>query len=764
MKQPIPINQAEAVFERFYDSARSGLAQWAFSCDNGTGGAKQQEWQAAAINWRRGGGKVVGRLSRRLNLDVSGYSHFMIRCNLAASCSLTVRAATDGKKRTVLCNIAGQNEFYDFEGRLPGKCLQSIEIEVRAEESGPGGAAIFWLGLFDQAQRDRARARPSPYDGKWEGLIRPVGEVKRFTPQLELFFGNRELAAIRRKVARPYYREVMAKLRQTARGYLGAKPHKHVGEYPVSPGSGRRYSRTYALGIPQNERISPAMFTCAFVGLIDQDERLLRTALSHALAAAHCTYWDDSHMMTIPGGCWDHRAFKAAALTHWFVRAWDWAGSLLTEAGVTVMARAISLKALPLFLMSLERHGYMRHCNQAIIFAVGALNCHAALARVWDYGEERLDVALAALSETVVNYTEPDGGAHEGLGYFNWSYATALEGYIVAARIKGKDVREIVPKCVLKTPAYLKNILSTAEPVDAGIAVADGGKPGKHGMDMLSRLMLVCDDPEIRAMWAMARRVHEKDGANGDINDILFGPARLPKAKTAAPVFSLLRHTGMLCSNRPVAGGSVRLQVIGASADAGHTHQDKGSFVLEAFGEEILIDRGICIYCDIRALSMKRADQHNMITPNDSDGVPLAAICPCPEAMLPTGKGDRTALRARIDGSAQWTPHFKKWVRTITSETPQTFVVADAIERRSKGTVSFHLQSRFPWQAKDGAWVSVGKKSTVRVVPAWTPAASVGREDGCDGALQPVYRLTLTTAADTAFRLQTEIVVTSKAK
>jgi hypothetical protein len=712
------------------------------------------------VKWKCGQGRVVGRLRRKLNLDISRYSHFMMRCNLIDTCRLTVRTVTDGTSRVTIDAVPGRNVFHECEGPLPGNCLQELEIEIRALPDGPGKATLFWLGLFDHDRRNRMRALPSPYDGRWEGLILPEKAVKQFTPQLNLFFDQAELTALRRKVAKPYYRQVMNDLRRQARLAIHHQPHKQVGEYPITPGSGQRYDRTYAMSLPMNERIGPEMFICAFVGLLDQDYRLLRTALSSAMAAAHCAYWDDSFMQTIPGGCWDHRAFKAFALTEWFVKAWDWAGSLLTPAGSALMARTVSLKSLPLHQMSLEKYGYMRHNNQAIIFATGAILGHSALARVWDYGAERLDVAIAALSETVRNYTEPDGGAHEGLSYFNWSYTTALEGYGVAARVKGIPVRKIVPPCVLKTPHYLKNIMSTVKPVGTGINVADGGKPGRANvMGMLGPLLTLTDDPEIQSLWAAACNARDPRRATGGIPDLLYGPARLPKAQAEPPVFSLLKQTGMLCSCRPTRRGPVRLQVIGAKAGAGHTHADKGSFVLEAFGEEILIDRGICFYGDARAGSMQRADQHNMITPNDAEGNPLVAVCPCPSAIIPSGKGNCQSLRVRIDGTAQWAPVLRQWVRMIASPDPGVFTVTDLIARKRKGSISFHLHSRFPWEWGGQGWITKGRKGSATVMPDWQSAKAHSGEDGVEGSLKPVYHLTLTSPAGREFELSTRIQV-----
>ena len=116
----------------------------------------------------------------------------------------------------------------------------------------------------------------------------------------------------------------------------------------------------------------------------------------------------------------------------------------------------------------------------------------------------------------------------------------------------------------------------------------------------------------------------------------------------------------MLESCRQTPEGSIRLQLIGAAQGAGHVHQDKGSFILEAFGDAIAIDRGVLKYGHPSSALTTVAHMHNVLSPvregereaeqiNDVEAEEaIDAWC------LPRGSGDEKMLDAEIDTTAVW--------------------------------------------------------------------------------------------------------------
>lgn len=757
------INEAEVVVERFWDPLRSRLPEWQFSCDAGAGGAVKQQWPAVYLTWTHGKG-VVARLRRQLDLETDGCDHLTLCLSLAATCRLTVRATVDSQPQTVIDGQPGQNTFAEYDGPLHGARIESLEIEISDESQGAGVSTLHWLGLFNKGRRDAMRGRVSPFTDGWGDLILPASESVKAQPTLGIFFDTADLAALRRKADSPPYDLLMQGLRKIAQSHLDDEPWRGIGTYPdESVRCGQRRGHRF---------IDPlAMRLCAFVGLIDDDPVLTRMALNHALAAAHCDDWCEDFLSTIPGTTFDTRGFTAYRIATNLIFAWDWAGSHLTPAGRAVLAQAVALKGLPWILMARMRYAWLRECNVGAYLGYGSILCEIALAKTWPHGGDLLDVTLKSLDETMNNYIAEDGGSFEGMGYVSSTLAHALVAYAALARHRKIELRQIVPARLLKVPDYLTAMLSTAPPLGSAINVTDGGRPGGTLYpECLGLLCSLSDDPALQGLLAgiLSGKPSAKENfvTPGSVFNILFGPEKLPAPGAQPPVFRILPQSGLLCSCRPTPHGPVRLQLIGAPVkeghepgDKGHQHEDKGSFVLEAFGEEIAIDRGQMAYDDPRHLFIRAARYHNVLIPEATGELLPQQINHCPGAILPRGEGDEQTLHVSIDGTIAWGDLVKKWVRGIQSETPTEFLVVDEMELLEARTVSFHLHSRFPWRKIPGGWITTGKRAELTVTPEWQPVEESGEEDFIDGNKQPAHHLTLRANKAVQHRLQTRLRV-----
>lgn len=464
-------------------------------------------------------------------------------------------------------------------------------------------------------------------------------------------------------------------------------------------------------------------------------------------------------MMTRPGALWDHRAFAAMSMTAGFTCALDWAGALLTDAGLDLAGRALSLKVLPMVDFSLRKYAYMRHMNQAIFFAYTGILAVSTLGRLMECGGDGLDWYVNVLRETVDDYILPDGGTYEGPAYHDASISRALEGFAVAAQYWKTPLEDLIPPALLRSGAYYQAMASTAHP-GACVCTSDGGRVGKRcaegGVPFLAR---ITQDPQLARLTAALCQPDASGTVQGALALLTKGPQTLPEPAAAPPVFAILEDTGMLCCCRPTEAGPVRLQLVGAKANAGHSHEDKGSFVLEAFGEELLLDRGTCFYGDGRSELLKHAWRHNVLTADDAEGRPLHQRNPVPEPILPSGSGDEVALHAEIDTSAAWPEVLAQAVRTVASEDPGAFELTDRACRTERGTVSVHFQSRFPWVADGRTWVSRGTRAAVTIAPQWEVDRSEAGEDLFDSNYTPVFRLSLHTKPGVEFVLRTSITV-----
>ena len=755
-----PINEAEAVIARFFDPLRKQIDQWKKEVTPARpGNAIEASWNAVVCRWSQGTA-VRLRMSRRVDLDATMFTHLNLCFKSMASTCVTVRAEVDGQIRTVIDRAAGKNSGQEAEGLLEGGRISWLEIEVEDPADTPGQVVLFWMGLFHEEHRQRMRERVRYYENGWGDLMLPLDVVvDRPLPVLGLHFDEEGLDTLREKAASETWRPVVDRLRAEARSHLDDEPWRGVGPTwnNCVVRDGRMENNT--LWIDWN-----AMRLCAFIGLLDDDPALMRMAVNHALAAAHCDVWHPCFAFTMPGSGVDPRAFSEYRNAINVIFAWDWAGAYLTEAGRTLLAQAISMKGLPRCLQTLMRHKYVRGNNQGVFFAYGAIVCQLALAKVWPYGGELLDVAVGALDETVTNYYAEDGGTFEGVGYATGTLAQALAAYAVVARYKEVSLKAVVPPVVAQIPDYIVTMLSTQLPYGAVIKTADGGRAGACVTPAaLGLLCQISDNPAIPQLLAgLNTQQVSTSYFLGDELNLMFGPDVLPKPSAEPPIFSRLSKTGMLCSCRPTPEGSVRLQLVGGPARAGHAHDDRGSFVLEAFGEEIAIDRGQMRYDDPRSNIIKEAQYHNVLIPDGPDGEFLRQVNPCPDDTIPEGEGDAVQLQCQIDATAAWGTRVDRWVRTIESETPAEFLVEDHMILAEAGTVSFHVHSLFPWEAADEGWVSRGNRAELLVIPDWEPIETWGKADFVDGLKNPAFHLMLRAPAAHQHRLKTGLRVKRK--
>lgn len=750
-----PINEAEAVFARFFDSVRCCLDHWQIAVEPAARGRVRQAFNTVHCNWEEGAGAVSFVLERELELDIADFDHISLCATLPENAAVTVIAAVDGEERTLIDGARGINDGHEYEGAVAGAKITWLKLEITAQADAPGMATLSWMGVCCRQRRERMLARWSaPYRDGWADLVLPPGETVEAAPTLGLHFGADELADIRRRAASPTWAPVVERLRQEARSHLDGEPWRGIG--PTYNNIRFRTGRMDG----KHPIDWTAMRLCAFVGLLDDDEALMRTALDHALAAAHCGVWDPTFMSTMPGSGWECRAFYEYRVAINCIWAWDWAGAYLTQAGRELLAQTVSMKGLPRALQTLMKQRYVRGCNQGVFFAFGAIVCELALAKVWPYGDELLEAAVKALDQTVTTYYAEDGGTFEGIGYATGTLAQALAAYQLLARHRGVPVAEVAPPVVGRISNYITAMLSTAPPYGAIIKTADGGRAGPCVVP--SSLGILChltSDPAIPALLAGLNTQPSRSGYYpGDELNVMFAPAELPPPSATPPVFRVLSQTGLLCSCRPTPDGPVRLQLIGGPANAGHCHEDRGSFVLEAFGEEIAIDRGQMPYNDTRCSIVKMARYHNVLTVDGAGNETGRQLCPCPEASIPEGEGNEETLRCRIDVSGAWA-EADVCVREIESDAPTEFIIIDRAALTDPRQVAFHLHSKHPWRRTDEGWATCGEKAKLLVTPLWPTIEETGAEDFVDGEKNPAHHLTLSAAPAQTHELRTRLLV-----
>jgi len=169
----------------------------------------------------------------------------------------------------------------------------------------------------------------------------------------------------------------------------------------------------------------------------------------------------------------------------------------------------------------------------------------------------------------------------------------------------------------------------------------------------------------------------------------------IPATGKPLPTFVYLPEMGVMASTRRLGDEMVKLLIMGNRAGAGHTHEDKGSFVLEFAGDTFALDPGTCDYSHPLSLTLKQCQRHNMLVPVGMPERPHPTN-PLPADVKPHGSGDESSFRAEINATPGWETYYRRWRRSWDSPTPDTLVIRDEYELAQGDAVEFYWHTKLP--------------------------------------------------------------------
>lgn len=763
----IPISPSELAFDFFYAPDARTLDSYRSEPDAASGAKIQQIWCRASVSWERGhAGRAVARLERVMpSGGIPAVGHDRLRVFGAVSRNASAVVVCNGIRSV----FSGIDDPAYWELPLPKEGIRSLAFEFVPSDDGIGGATLMWLALVDSQADSRRLEQRGRYDSSWEGLLAAVPPLSDMTPRIGIFFGPPELEALRRKVALPAYRPWMDRERGRAGKALAVEPERLIGRFACDPLHYTRPAERPALyGFGDGGR---KLESLAFVGLIDQDVDLLRHAARFLLSYAHCEYWYNDFAGELPGTTWHHRSFAESHITYEVALGLDWAGCMLTPEGRDLVLDAIARKGLPRMQQDfMDPHAeYTRRMNQGIVFNSGRILGFLALASSWPRARSTLDSIRAdAFGMFDATFTE-DGSTVEGPGYWQYTMGCGMNGMVALARALGRPVAELLPPKMAASPGYPAVTASTAR---AGRSLSIGDSHGSPvcSLELAAMLRHAYPGEDSDALLAYAVRHAEAVGPEATRETPLFlilGPEKIPAYREIIPSFRALARAGQTVVCRPLEGvGLVRLQIVGAPGVGGsHSHDDRGNLLLEAGGEEVLVDRGIGSYSSTLDL-LKRPEAHNLCVPDTPDRS-------APEQDI----GHRSDIWARatelggvfeasIDTSEAWPEHVKRCVRSVRSPEAGIVEVTDELELQEPLAVTFHLHTPYAARGEGGRWLLRGKRVEASVDAAWEVAsAHFAVEDMGIGEHGTAYgHLALRAAPAKAHRLVTRIVVRPAAK
>ncbi len=719
-----PINLAEAILEPFWDPQLSGLDQWSITPGAEHGLTVTQGWCWVNTEWARPPQDGLAlRMERRFDLDLGAYDCLLVSIMAPPEARLVIHAQTDkgwlrkecapaeGKKREEELNL----EEIDLTG---ASRLLVVRLELFSQAPGVQTGWINWIGLQNSAMLPAVLDRWSHLDERWDGYLQPPGFEPSFQPSLSLLFDGQEIERLNQR-----YAALLVKLDELPllRGVTLARqeaerlsPERRIGEF-VNFWDDTRYCRARDHDrVLLGTTLGGYGVQAAAAGLVLKDRDLLRLAARHALSIAFCDHWDDGMICRFPGSTWEHRCFVQSLCTFETSLVLDMAGELFTDLGKEFILRRIAEEGLGSIRYNTWKHEYIYHNNQLAWFTPGRMAGALALEKTYPRAAAEVAQAYQDLVESLEYAVLPDGGYVEGPTYFTTvAHYGGLALYLYA-RSRGLDFRSVIPPAMRRTADFAALVASTTPETDV-IPVCDAGD--ELGQDTLAVMSTALPGSAWSAMYqkSLAR---SRGMPNSLLALALEAQAGMDQATTNVvyefPAFNALPDLGWMASTRRLGEAQVKLLLPGNHPGAGHTHEDKGSFILEFAGEIFAMDPGTCDYSHPLSGEYQNCERHNMLVPYGLQQRP-APLCPLPAAVKPVGSGDAQRFQAQIDLAPGWEPYYARWQRTWDSPDPATLIIRDEYELKQGEGVEFYWSTLLPVRIEGHEALIQGRRGLVHL-------------------------------------------------
>ncbi len=716
----IPINEAEAILDPFWDPGQSELAQWTIAPGAAHGLKVSQNWCWVAFEWmRRPAGSPALIMTRQCGVDCSDYDRIVLSVMAPEGAVIRLTAETDHGSRRLTAPPAGPKKR-ELALNLDGATrLEAVTIEVEAGSDGIAEGWFNWLGLQHGARLAHMLQLQKGWDHCWKKHLKDEAFEPTFQPQYGVLLNADELAALRERHMALTAEGGPSPFLAAAEAAALIAPEDLIQDF-VNFWGDSRYNRERDHG----KLILNHGLNAAVAGHLLRDKRLLRLAARYALSIGMCKNWDDGFICRFPGGAFEHRCFVQSLCAYEVAGILDLAGECFTPLGRDFLLRRLAEEAVGEIQFNTWKYDYIFDCNQLAWFTPGRMLAMAVLHRHWPRVRPYLDIAYRELCESLDKSILPDGGYVEGPTYFRCVGRDAGLGVYYYSRALGRPMTDLLPETMKRCGAFAEAIISTDEDADV-IPICDAGN--RH--DLVSQAIMAGLLPD--SAWPQMLQKALARGAGWPVNRhyrpaVEFVPMMADAALTWSLVGSLPEHQrdpraftrlpdmGPIVSQRRIGDEWVKLFIQGNHTGAGHTHEDKGSFVLEFAGETFAMDPGTCDYSHPLANILHNCERHNMLVPYGLAERPHPQ-CPLLHNVKPIGTGDATAFHAEIDATRGWDGHYRHWRRTWDAPTPDRLVVTDDYELAAGEGVEFYWQTRLPATVDGNRAVITGTRGRVEL-------------------------------------------------
>jgi hypothetical protein len=624
---------------------------------------------------------------RELLADVSAYDALVWHVSGSSGRYVTLWAKVDGTWVQGEAKRPGADGFADLTLPLDGKRLEAVRLEAgdlpgaRRTEAGREVISILqWIV-------GHRRGSP-PFGPVWRPATHdvrprlPTQDVLTDGVPFGFYFSRNDLPALRQKITSGASAKMWENLKKQADAALSAEPEKVVDEF-THP-SMAEFTPASEPSIPYSSWITAPALAYALTG----EPRYADIARRGILTVCQIDWWGRGMPARYPFGFSGTLGsqLNQSYTAMYVMQGYDWVYNTFTEAERQLVREAIRDKVYYWMWQSGTR--YRDFSNRGAVYSWMFLQSAAVLGDQAPAVDKAKAANLEFLDALVKGYFGQDGAGREGVGYGmgtlgllqNIACAVAAERKVpVAEYVEGTSLRHALEWFLWMrgTATAPASLLNYSDAHYSGFAV---GSPQALFYSHFFH------DGQAQSVW------EQQHGANppGDVRTLAWYRPETQAQPEALGLTKLFRSDGFLFWRNGWQYGDTLLAFQGGPAT--RSGADRNQMVLEAYGERLLLDPGICGYADPEANLFHLSTRHNIITFNDEDqnhrDRQKAAVTTeyLPGEGVEFAESDATLAYASA----------KRVLRTLAFIRPEYFVVSDVAEAVEPAKIALNLNFGAP--------------------------------------------------------------------
>jgi hypothetical protein len=287
----------------------------------------------------------------------------------------------------------------------------------------------------------------------------------------------------------------------------------------------------------------------------------------------------------------------------------------------------------------------------------------------------------------IEKYYQADGSTVEGPGYWEYTTHAVIAALLAIARHRGVAVESLIPPGMRRSLDYLLAVRSDVGGGLRFLPIADCGL--KENAYMGPSFLFFARHAGVgEARWLFDRFLAGRRRPPGDHG---FGNPGGPFVMDALLTLLLLDGTPAreprpgevqrfpVCDRVLLRSGPATLFFEGGPQVGDHTHPDKGQYILEAYGERLAADPGMCDYSDPAHLSFKSTYRHNLVTVGGRDQSYRDALKAVVIRRLDASDSAATLIDADLSGAYRELSSYDRRILFVRAAMPYV-VVVDEVE------------------------------------------------------------------------------------